>query len=179
MSIVMAFVFGLLGGEPAALVDKHYDRITDPAELPDMTRFGPPLPNGVTGLMFRTAKYGWHPGRGDKRGAGRVAAVIARLGPPMTLVRTRGTQQGYMWRHTDPAKPHAGIMILIDERLGTIKLRDWQEFDRSPGYGGRVGVAGENEIYRWFDWLTTPLTPAEAAAAPAEAAAADLEGGHP
>jgi hypothetical protein len=166
MSVIMTLVLGLFG-DPSGLVDKHYVRIVDPAELPDMTRWSPPAPDGGKISLFGTGRYGWDPWRSTVRGKDRVAAVIHRLGPPLELVRIGRTEHGYMWRHRDPAKPHAGLMLVVNERTGGIELRDWSEADRARGYIGRVGVAGENEIYRWFDWLTTPLTPAEAMAPPA------------
>ena len=164
----MTLVLGLFG-DVSGLVDKHYVRIADPADLPDMTRLSEPGSSGARIVWFGTADYGWRPGGDFARGQDRVAAVIHRLGPPMDLVRYSTTERGYMWRHRRPDQPHAGIMIVIDERFGTVKLKSWSESDRARGYGGRVGVEGENEIYRWFAWLTTPLTPAEALAPPAMA----------
>lgn len=178
MSIMMVLMVGLWSPPTSALVDKHYVRITDPADLPDMKRWSPPSSRGTRIGLFNTAKYGWHPGRGQVSGPGRADAVIARLGPPMRLERSEGVRRGYMWRHKDPAKQHAGIMLLVSRR-GSVELRSWRVSDRAQGYTGRVGVAGEDEIYRWFDWLTTPLTAAEAAAAdtPPDPGAPDLEGG--
>jgi hypothetical protein len=169
VSVFMTLVLGLFG-DPSGLVDKHYVRIVDPAELPDMTRWGPPGPDGSKSSLFRAAKYGWHPGRGDVRGNGRVAAVIHRLGPPMEFIRIGRTEHGYIWRHRRPDRPHAGIMIIVDERAGTVQLRDWHLVDLASRYGGRLDDMGkENEIYRWFEWITTPLTPAEALSPPAMA----------
>lgn len=166
MTVMMALVLGLFG-DVSGLVDKHYLRIVDPADLPDMRRWSPPAPDGGKISLFGTADYGWRPGGDFARGKEKVAAVIHRLGPPMKLVRNTEVEHGWMWRHRRPDRPHAGIMIVIDERFGTVKLKSWSERDRARGYTGRVGVEGENEIYRWFAWLTTPLTPTEAASPPA------------
>ncbi|MEZ4437305.1 MAG: hypothetical protein R3F65_33345 [bacterium] len=168
MTLLQPWLIGPFS-DPDGLVDKYYARITDPAELPDMNRMSPPLPNGVRGSMFGSGKYGWHPWHCDVQGKARVDAVIHRLGPPMTLEWLGRKDRGYMWRHRDPAKPHAGIMLILYKRR--VELRDWSESDRARGYSGRVGVAGESEIYRWFDWLTEPLTPGEAASPPAAAPA--------
>jgi hypothetical protein len=169
MSVFMTLVLGLFGG-PSGLVDQHYVRIVDPADVPDMTRQSPVGSRGTRMGLFGTGKYGWHPDRGDAAGRERVAAVIHRLGPPMQWVRSWGTQHGYIWRHRRPDRPHAGIMVIVDERAGTVQLRDWHLVDLASRYGGRLDDMGkENEIYRWFEWLTTPLTPAEALAPPAPA----------
>ena len=169
MSVIMTLVLGLFG-DVSGLADQHYVRIVDPADLPDMTRLSEPGSHGVRIVWFGTADYGWRPGGDFARGKDRVAAVIHRLGPPMDLVRTTSIERGYMWRHRRPDRPHAGIMIVIDERFGTVRLRDWAETDRARGYGGRLDdIEKENEIYRWFAWLTTPLTLAEAISPPAQA----------
>lgn len=166
MTVVMALVLGLFG-DVSGLVDKHYLRIVDPADLPDMKRLSEPSSLGDRMVYFETADYGWRPGGDFARGKEKVAAVIHRLGPPMRLERYSTVERGWMWRHRRPDRPHAGIMIVIDERFGTVKLQSWGEMDRSRGYTGRIGVEGEDEIYRWFAWLTTPLTPTEAASPPA------------
>ncbi|MEZ4437306.1 MAG: hypothetical protein R3F65_33350 [bacterium] len=166
MNVILALVFGLFG-DPSGLVDKYYVRITDPAELPDMNRMTPLSSRGTRSSLFGSGKYGWHPWRCDARGKARVDAALHRLGPPMTLEWLGRKDRGYMWRHRDPAKPHAGIMVILHKR--GVELRSWKQMDLARGYGGRVGVAGENEIYRWFEWLTEPLTPGEAASPPAAA----------
>ncbi|MCB9542647.1 MAG: hypothetical protein H6703_09390 [Myxococcales bacterium] len=169
MSVILALVFGLLG-DPSGLVEKYYVRIVDPADLPDMTRWSPVTSRGTRISVFSSGKFGWHPWRCDAKGKARVDAVIHRLGPPMALVDIGRTDRGYMWRHRDPAKPHAGIMVILHKR--GVELRDWSEIDRAPGYTGRLNVISqENEIYRWFEWLTEPLTPGEAASPPAAAPA--------
>lgn len=169
MSVLMMALLASLFGSPAGLADKYYVRITDPADLPDMQAWTPRLPDGSRGGLFYTGKYGWDPGRGDLHGADKVAAVIARLGPPMAFMEYDTPMRGYMWRRKEPDKPHAGIAIYIDERFSSVKLRVWGILGAAKGYTGRVGVAGENEIYRWFAWLVSPLTPEEQAAVRARA----------
>lgn len=171
MIVILALVFGLFT-DPSVLVDKYFVRISDPVDLPDMTRWSPPGPSGARSSMFMTGKFGWHPWRCDASGKPSVDAVIERLGPPMELARIGRTERGYMWRHRDPAKPHAGLMVILHKR--GVELRGWSEIDLARGYSGRLNViAQENEIYRWFDWLTEPLTPGEAASPPAVAPTPD------
>ena len=158
MSLVIMMTFwSALLGDPSTAVDKHYIRVTDAAEMPDMNEWSPRSVRGTRISLVGRSKYGWHPGRGDVSGHGRVQAVIARLGPPMTFNVYGTDMTGYLWRRRELDKRHAGIIVYVDEVLGTVQLRDWSHLVHAKGYSGRVGVSGENEIYAWFKWLTTPI----------------------
>ncbi|MEZ4431877.1 MAG: hypothetical protein R3F65_05645 [bacterium] len=169
MSVILALVFGLFG-DPSGLVDKYYVRITDPAELPDMNRMTPRSSRRTRSSVFGTGRYGWDPLAYHRSGQ--------RLGLRPSFIASARRWISYELRA--PSAVTCGSTAIRRNRTqgscwssmngpASIELRDWSESDRARGYSGRVGVAGENEIYRWFEWLTEPLTPGEAASPPAAA----------
>lgn len=150
-AMVMAFLFGLVGGDPATLVDKHYVRITSEADKPDPSRMITGS-KGLRGFPYGEARYGWRIDKGNARGRAVYARVRQLLGEPMSIDWHDEPRQGYMWR--DRGHAGRGMLIVVNERAQSVHLLEWIESDK--GRVGRIGMEAENEIYRWFDWLTTP-----------------------
>ncbi|MEZ4436034.1 MAG: hypothetical protein R3F65_26855 [bacterium] len=152
-AMVMAFLFGLVGGDPATLIDKHYVRITSEADKPDTERVEV-WPDGHRTFPYSEARYGARLDKGQARGSAVVARVRRILGEPMSIQWGEEPRWGYMWRSRK--NPGLGMLLVLDERSQWVGLRTWIESDR-PRIGG-LSRSDENEIYRWFDWLTDPET---------------------
>lgn len=151
MGLVLSFLFGLFGGEPAELIDKHYERITRVDDLPEIGR-RIVYPDGHISLPYGEARYGWRIDVGNARGAEVYTRVRQILGEPLPIPWGDEMRWGYMWRHR--GNPGRGMMLIVHRRARSVHLKSW--FERDKARTSRIGMAAENEIYRWFEWLTTP-----------------------
>lgn len=133
------------------LADKHYVQITKPDELPDPQRTVS-LPSGRPSRPYGEARYGWRIDVGNARGPAVYARVQQILGDPLPIPWGDEMRWGYMWRHR--GNPGRGMMLIVHRRARSVHLKSW--FERDKARTSRIDKTAENEIYRWFEWLTAP-----------------------